>query len=301
MYRGYIFIVGSGRSGTTLLVRCLNRADTISIVNQTHFMGHLVRPGLRQEIAKFGDLTDDNVVREVIDYLYSSPYRGGGYWRWLLKNVNKEWLTQKVLDSDRSQRSLFTILMELPSNGKPVLGEKTPGHLYHVPILLEWFPTAKIVHMFRDPRAIYVSETRYRLNQRGSKLFPYKQIRQLGLKRILIPLYTIFHTWRVWSRAIELHWQYEKDFSDNYYLVKFEDLVRAPENELRKLCHFLEVEFQEQMLDQVVVNTSFASEAGKAGFDKEAADRWKKYINPIANVTFSLVWRRRLREIGYIT
>lgn len=299
MKPGYIFIVGSGRSGTTLLVGCLNRSDEVCIVNQTHFMGHFLRSGLQQDIDKIGDLSDDSVVGEVVAYLYSRPYRGGAYWRWLLKNVDKECLTKKILDSDRRKQSLFAILMELPCNGKSVLGEKTPGHLFYVPSLLEWFPTAKVVHILRDPRAIYVSETRFRLNQQGSWLFPFKQISQLGLKKVLIPVYVVFHTMVTWSKVVKSHFQYAEDYPDNYYCLKFEDLVRAPGNELKKLCHFLDVEFQEEMLDQVVINTSFKSVEGKAGFDRRAVDRWKEHINPIANVWFSFLFRQRLKEFGY--
>jgi hypothetical protein len=264
-------------------------------------MGHFLRSGLRQDIDKIGDLSDDSVVGEVVDYLYSRPYRGGAYWRWLLGNVDKECLTKKILDSDRRKQSLFAILMELPCDGKSVLGEKTPGHLFYVTSLLEWFPSAIIVHILRDPRAICVSETRYRLNQQGSRIFPFRQIRQLGLKKVFIPVYVVFHTTVIWSKTVRLHFQYAEDYRDNYYCLKFEDLVLAPENELKRLCCFLDVEFQEEMMDQVVINTSFKSEAGKAGFDSKAVDRWREHINPIANAWFSFLFRQRLKEFGYMS
>jgi hypothetical protein len=295
----YVFVVGSGRSGTTLLVRCLNRSNDIHILDETHFLGHLSRSGLRQDVARFGSLSDDRTVSTVVDYLYSGPYRGGAYWRWLLKNVDKEQFSQKLLDSDRSDRTLFVILMELQSKGESILGEKTPGHLYHVPTLLEWFPNAAIIHILRDPRAVYVSETRYRINQTGSAIFPFKQIEKLRLKRPLIPLYTIFYTTIVWSKVIELHRRYKESYPDNYYWLRFEDLVSGPENHLRSLCRFLGVRFQPDMLDQDVINSGFKSEEGKAGFDKRAADRWKEHINPIANAWLSLLLKRHLRELGY--
>jgi hypothetical protein len=39
---------------------------------------------------------------------------------------------------------------------------------------------------------------------------------------------------------------------------------------------------------------------GKAGFDRQTADRWKQHINPIAQTWFSFLWRQPLREFGYM-
>jgi hypothetical protein len=293
----YVFVVGSGRSGTTLLVRCLNRSDDIHILDETHFLGHLFRSGLRQDIAKFGSLENDRTVSQVVDYLYAVPYRGGGYWQWLLENVGKDRFLTGLLESDRSERAFFQFLMELQSQDEPVLGEKTPGHLNHVPTLLRWFPDAAIVHIIRDPRAVYVSETRFRLNQKGSAIFPFKQIEKLRLKRQSIPLYTTLYTTIVWSRVIHLHREYKELYSDNYYWLRFEHLVTEPEFHLRNLCRFLNVEFRIEMLDQTVTNSGFKSEEGKPGFDKCAADRWRYHINPVAKAWFSLLWKRYSREL----
>ena len=139
----YCFIVGCDRTGTTLLVNILNKHEEIRISNQTHFMGHLVRPGFRQKMKEFGDLSDDDNVRRLIEFMYARPFGGGSYWRWLRKNVEPADLLQRVLDSDRSERALFSMLMQMRAQGETVLGEKTPDHIRYVPTLLEWFPEAR--------------------------------------------------------------------------------------------------------------------------------------------------------------
>ncbi|MCL4299799.1 MAG: sulfotransferase [Anaerolineae bacterium] len=296
----YVFIGGTGRTGTTLLIRCLNRSPEISIQGEIHFMGGLLRSGLQQDITKFGELTDDSVVRKVVDFIYSRPYRGGSYWRWVLKNVDKEDFTRKILDSDRSPKTLYSMLMELSAQEKQVVGEKTTGNIFHLPTLIEWFPNAKFIHSFRDPRAVFVSETKNRITQQKNNLFPHKQIAQLGLKKAVLPLYVVFRTTILWSRVVKLHNQYEKDYPENYCLSKFEDLVHEPEKELRRLCCFLGVEFKEEMLEQVVINTGFKSEMGKSGFNENAVDRWKAHINPLANAWFLFLWKQQLKEFGYL-
>lgn len=296
MESGYIFIVGSGRSGTTLLVNILNKHKEICISNQMHFMGHLARPGVRQKMKDF-DLSDDDNVRGLVEFMYTKPFAGGSYWRWLHNNVEPEALLQQILNTDRSQRAIFSLLMRLRAKGETILGEKTPDHIHYVPTLLEWFPKARIIHTFRDPRAVFVSEFQYRWNQPGLKRFPYKQLRPI---KPLYSLFILFHMSLEWFLAANYHSKYKERYPDNYYLLKFEDLIRDPENQLRQLCNFLGVEFQKEMLEQKVINTGFTSRRGKAGFDKQAVDRWKDHIGPLSRTWFLLWGKKHLKEFGYI-
>jgi hypothetical protein len=293
----HVFIVGSGRSGTTLLVNILNKHPEICISVQTHYLGHVARPGFRHKMKDFGDLRDDDNVRRLADFIKNSrPYGGGAFWHWVRDNVETEALVRRILNTDRSERAIFAALMQLPAKGKPILGEKTPDHIHYVSTLLEWFPEARIVHSFRDPRAVFVSELHYRWNQRGLKRFPYKQLRPVK------PLYSLFillHMSIEWFLAARYHFRYKERYPDNYYLLKFEDLVLDPECQLKQLCDFLGVEFQDQMLEQTVTNTGFASRKGKAGFDAQAVDRWKGHISPLSRAWF-LVWGRKyLKAFGY--
>jgi hypothetical protein len=97
---------------------------------------------------------------------------------------------------------------------------------------------------------------------------------------------------------VKRYFKYKKLFPDKYYLMKFEDLVREPEANLRSLCSFLGVEFQPEMLNISVVSGGFQS--GSAGFDAQAASRWKKRIRRWESAWFRLWFRRYLMEFGYI-
>jgi hypothetical protein len=293
---GYIFIVGCDRTGTTLLVNILNNHSEICISNQTHFMGHLARPGFRQKMREFGDLSNDDNVRQLVEFIYDQPFAGGHYWRWLHEHVDPHTLLRRVLDSDRSERALFSILMQARAGGESILGEKTPDHIKYVPTLLEWFPDARIIHTFRDPRAVFVSEFRFRWGHTQTS-FPYKQLR---LSKPLFSLFVLFHMSLEWFLAANYHLKYKEQYPDNYYLLKFEDLVGDPENQIRLLCNFLEVEFEREMLEQKVINTGFKSRRGKAGFDEQAIDRWQDHITPLSRAWFSLWAGKYLKEFGYV-
>ena len=89
------------------------------------------------------------------------------YFMWLRRNVERERFEARLLAGERSERGVFLAMLGLYAEAKGVTrtGEKTPAHVREVGTLLEWFPDARVVHMVRDPRAIYVSELRRRQSE----------------------------------------------------------------------------------------------------------------------------------------
>jgi len=300
----FIFIVGVSRSGTTLMRRILNNSDQIAISNENHFLGHLISTeGVRYKFRKLGDLSDDDNVHKLADYIYYgdlersfNKYRSWSYhWKWIIEVIDREDFLQRILDSDRSERALFTVMMRVYADhmGKPIMGEKTPVHLRYVPTLVEWFPNGKIIHMLRDPRAIFVSELRRRRRELYST--PYKQLSQVDF---LFTVFIVLQITFVWFESILRYHKYKKLYPNNYYPLKFEDLINDPEKHIRQVCDFLGVAFQEQMLEQVVVSDGFKQ--GKAGFDGQAATRWKEHIPRWINAWFSFWFRKYLKELGHV-
>jgi hypothetical protein len=304
MRTNFIFIVGVSRSGTTLMRQVLNCSDQIAICEENHFLGHLIpSQGARHKFRKFGDLADDDNVRKLVDYIYSGEFDKDSrkfrilsyHWRWILKRVDKEDLLQRILDSDRSERALFTVMMQVLADrwGRPIAGEKTPAHIRYVPTLMEWFPNGKIIHMLRDPRAIFVSELRRRKSL--AITIPYKHLKRVDF---LFELFIVLQTTLAWFESILRYHKYRELYPNNYYLLRFEDLVNDPEKHIRRVCDFLEVDFQKKMLDQVVVSRGFR--LGQAGFDAQAATRWKEHVAPWINAWFLFGFRRYLEEFGYV-
>jgi hypothetical protein len=298
-----VFILGTSRSGTTLMRKILNSSDQIAIASENHFLGHLIASeGARYKFRQFGDMSDDNNVHTLVDYIYSGAFekssrrRGlSSQWRWIIKRVDKSELLQKILNSDRSERALFITMMQVYAErkGKPIMGEKTPAHVRYVGTLLEWFPNGRIIHMLRDPRGVFVSELRRRHEYTSTT--PYKQLRRVPF---LFKLYILLQTSIAWYESIYRCSRYRKRYPENYYLLRFEDLVRDPESHIRRICDFLGVDFQDNMLRQMVVSKGFQS--GQAGFDPQAADRWKEHIGPWANIWFRFWFRRHLQGFGYV-
>jgi hypothetical protein len=297
-----VFVVGASRSGTTLMSRILNSSDWVTIANENHFLGHLVPwEGARYRFRKFGDLSDDDNVRKLVDYLYSggfqrdSKHRPVSYhWLWIIEWVDKEDFLQRILETDRSDRALFTVMMKVYADhfGRPIMGEKTPAHLRYVSTLMEWFSNAKVIHMFRDPRGVFVSDLRRR--KKLPVTFPFKQLNRF---EFFLKLFIMLQTSAVWFEAVLRYHKYAKLYPNNYLLVKFEDLVTEPEKHIRRVCDFLEIEFQDKMLDQEVVSVGFRWK--ETGFDRNAATRWQEQIDPWIDRWFSFWFRKYLKEFGY--
>ena len=164
----------------------LDTSDRIAIARENHYMGHVFgRRGARAFLPQGRhDLTDDNTVRKIVDMIYSGEYERMAGWRppsphwyWLIENIDRDELERRLLAAERTERGMFRAFISAYADkkGKPIWGEKTPTHLNFTDELLEWFPDARVLHMLRDPRAIYVSD-RYRRQNRDR--WPYTWMRQ---------------------------------------------------------------------------------------------------------------------------
>jgi hypothetical protein len=181
-----------------------------------------------------------------------------------------------------------------------IRGEKTPDHIYGLETLAAWFPDARFIHTFRDPRAIYASRiVRSEAGKRGMKArLPGVPARLLD--PLLAPL-EVMETSRVWLDAARLHRRHSAELAGRYRLVRFEDLVTEPEATVRGVCEFIGIPFEPALLEEtVVVGSSFEDERhAAAGFDPTSVDRWRSRVHPLVRRWFALVGRRELGRFGY--
>lgn len=296
----HVFIVGLPRTGTTITREVLNTSPDVGIGGESKFLpdrallGFGARPGFRDRIARVGDLRTEAGLVRVVDYIYSQ--QESRYWMRLASGLSQELFESRLRDSDRSDRALFDIAMEHFAHGKPLRGDKSPQHIHSVPLLLEWFPDARVIHTFRDPRAVYVS-----VQQKAEK----RKARPSALQALASRVPAVANSYSAtsviwhWRRAIALHREYAAHYRDRYLLTRFEDLIADPESVIKRLCTFIGVQFDERMLDQVVLNSSFVPRGGAKGFDTAVLSRWREHLSPLTARWFATRCRRELMEFGY--
>jgi hypothetical protein len=123
---------------------------------------------------------------------------------------------------------LFTLLEEHHAEqvGKPRWGDKSLNTERYVDLIFAAYPTAKMIHIVRDPRDRY-----------ASALTRWKVIRGragTGIAR--------------WLASIELAKRNQQRYPDRYKIVQYETLVTQPEATLRDVCAFLDEEYTPDML-----------------------------------------------------
>ncbi|MGH2383979.1 MAG: sulfotransferase [Candidatus Limnocylindria bacterium] len=299
---GPLFMVGCARTGSTLLRHILNRSPAISMASETHFMQWARRHRLERRLAGVRAASDPSALRDLVDRLFRPDF-----WVWLGRNVTREELEARLRSTDLTERAVFETLLELYAErrgglprGRGLLGEKTPAHLRDVPRLNEWFPTARFIHTFRDPRGIYLSELRRMKQGRWGPKARLPWIPGAILEPLLAPIEALSTT-VAWHRAARLHRRYEGLLGERYRLVRFEDLVASPEQEVRAICEFIDVPFDPSMLEGIdVVGSSFEERRHAAsGIDQRTAGRWRHELNPLVRTWFSMALGRQLGRFGY--
>lgn len=296
----HVFVVGLSRTGSTLTRRVLNASPLVGIGGESRFfsfptrLGLTRRQGFQQQFAAAGDMATDQGLRRVVDAILDSDIPN--FWSRLSSLVSRDEFEALIRAGGRTDRALLAAAMTCHARGKAIHGEKTPHHIYSVPKLLEWFPKARVIHTFRDPRAIHVSvrrkEMREQLTHAGSLA------RRLGR---LFELYAITIQVVSWRRMIALHSRYQVSYPGRYLLVGFEDLVGDPSATVRTVCAFLNIPFSETMLEQAVVNSSYLprGSVGDVGSDRNAVDRWRDHLPPLARWWFVRLCGKHLAEFGY--
>lgn len=211
------FVVGTGRSGTTLVQRMLSAHLGLAVPPETQFFSRF-----------------DPAIR------FSDPLQGIDADAYLRTIESDPWLAQLPLDAGdfrgaidggaRSSRDLFLWMLGALAGdiGPGVrLGEKTPHHEKHVGRLAQLFPGAVFIHVTRDPRDVVVS-------LRIEEWWPWSSVQRTALAV---------------RKTLERQREHERVLGGRFVRLRYEDVVQHPERELTRVCHALGIEFDPAMLD----------------------------------------------------
>ena len=206
------FIVGVGRSGTTLMRLMLDAHPDLAIPPETHFVPELI---------ELFEADEDAGPDEVVEIIASGRHWGDF-------DLDRDTLTDRVraagpLDAAAAIRAFFELYAE--REGKPRWGDKTPIYVKHMREIEDVIGEARFVHLIRDGRDVALSRA-------GRAL------------RHAAPMPKVARRWK--RRILNARAQGEQ--LGHYLEVRYEDLIIDTEPTLRAVCEFIELPWDERML-----------------------------------------------------
>ncbi len=206
-----VFIVGTARSGTSLLYHMLLSSGYFPLYRTESLVFEVLIP-------KFGDLGNPENRRKLLNcWLRSQQFRRSG--------LGARVVEERVMTSARNGGQFLTIVMDemARAGGFSRWAVWGPTNLLHMPSIKRQIPNALFIHVIRDGRDVACALDR----KRFIRSFPFKTSDRL----LASALYWMWSTRKGRRYGSELH--------QDYLEVRFEELVQQPAAALARISAFI--------------------------------------------------------------
>lgn len=272
----FIFIVGVGRSGTSLVQSMLAAHSQIAFPPETAFLRRYVfRGAISRKYSQKG-------AGGVADLLAGDAYfqRTGIDAGELVQRVKA---SGSITDGAVYREMLRTVAER---QEKPISGDKDPRSVEFLGLVLRAFGNCHVVHVIRDPRDVLASKKKAEWS-RGRGI-----VRHVFASRVQIKM----------GRAVG-----PGLFGERYREVIYEKLLENQENELRKLCQGLGLGYEPSMLEDFGKSARHLVSEREMAWKKETlgpllannTGKWKKSLQGWEAALVELVCKEHFAAGGY--
>ena len=257
-----IFIVGSSRSGTTMMGRILGNHKDIFTFNELHFFGAIWTNTTNQELSKLEQIN-------LLSRLFCIEENG------LFSQDNISDFSDKARDvlqeKNLSALEIYALFLNTITfeNSASISCEQTPKNMYYLEEILSHFPDARVINLVRDQRDVLLSQK----NKWKRKFLGATAIPLFEAIRSFVNYHPLLMS-KVWSSSLQHTKRYKSH--NRVKIVKFEELVSNSEETTKKICSFLEIEFQEDMLSVPVIGSSTEEDSKLRHIDSSKIAKWEK-------------------------
>lgn len=215
------FIIGSGRSGNTLLRSILVSSNEISIPPESYVWPRIIR-----KFSTYSFLPWDVLSSIVISEFESFKE----FYTWEI-NIHSAYLKAKNLPkTQRTLSNVLNIVYSTYNDEKNIKvnrwGDKTPINTIYINKILKIFPKAQYIHILRDPRDVVCSYVKAGLYDNYEDAASF---------------------WKEATKKAE--WLKRKLPKNQFYEIKYENLVQNPEHEIKEICKFLNITYSDKLLN----------------------------------------------------
>ncbi len=266
----FVFFVGTNGSGTTLHRAIFDSHPDLAIPGESHFVTKLGRERARYE----------GVGALHPELLYEDLEKEKRFLKWGLDQGAVELTLNdpEVKDFPEAMRALYRLYAA--AQGKSRYGDKTQAYIHELPLLARLFPEARFIHAVRDGRDVALAHTD------GTK------IEQVAVS---------------WKRRVTAGRRAGQALGpDRYVESRFEELIEDTEGAVRRLCDFIDLDFDPVMLkyyeraDQIVATTAVPDRHRDIFLPPTKGLRdWRKELSDDQVIRFEAIAGDLLDELGY--
>lgn len=267
-----LFLGGCPKSGTTLLQALLdNHPQLMVFPRETHYMDerdkykalgdfqsklcHLITRSSLRSVEQAWRETSKEAVSQQPQFIYER------FVQIAQSFVAQPWMNDSFLLSETIRAYAVTLGHNWQECMRWV--EKTPSNVPYAEELFRLFPDAKLIHLLRDPRAVFASRRRLLLDRYGAYTKAHRLVRE----------------WNHSARQIERL----RNYRDNCLVIRYEDLVRDSRGVMERICRFAGIDFLPGLLEPTWAGSDWHGNSAYFnalnGIDKQPLDRWKKELS----------------------
>jgi sulfotransferase family protein len=208
------FIVGCGRSGTTILRLMFSAHPDVAIPPESQFIARLAASWPRM-------VTGDGVDADAIVALIGR--------RLDHMEIDRDLARARLRElRDRTPRAATEAIFAMVTEraGKSRWADKTPIQVEEIPTIAGVFPGARFLHIIRDGRDVALSFMERPFGPRD-----------------------VWDAGRLWDRLVRAGVRAGAELdAERYREVRYERLVASPEETLAELCRFVDLDPRPEML-----------------------------------------------------
>ncbi|EKU98566.1 sulfotransferase domain protein [Leptolyngbya sp. PCC 7375] len=241
-----ILMIGTQRSGSNLMRLMLNQIPMIEAPHPPHILQRLM-----PLMSAYEDLSDTSTFAQLVDDVCRLIELNPVPWEGVV--LDRQDITNRC--TQNSLVAVFSAVYDVlaETRGAETWCCKSLANVHYVPEIDEYLPKAKYLYLYRDGRDVAVS---FRKAVIGQKHF--------------------YHIAQDWAKAQRAALKMREKFDENqFFSISYESLTGSPEESLKALCKFLEVEYSPSMM-------SF-HESSEAKNTASSSSLWNNVTKPIMN------------------
>lgn len=289
-----VFILGCTKSGTSLIRNLFDGHSALfAVPAESHFFqqtGSWVYYFFNRSHPK--NLTYDEKKQRLVDWIDFSNRKsnsvGDGFTagKWNVE-LFKEAIFSKSVHSLKELSDLYIESMYFALCNKPYPDLRfLEKSVENAEFALEWlqlYPNAKFIHILRNPYSNLVAIRKFLYAPR----FPF-------LNRALLSMYNSYYFLYKNVKLID---------PSQYKVILYEDLLQKPEEIMKDLASFVEINFEEILLKPTVLGESWSgnstSKVSFSGISKNNLDKWKKDITKYEITVVNELFPHVLQDFDY--